>query len=100
LTAVGCPLRKIPFDNYAELVSAFITIVLMVFTFNIGIGMIAGLFLSRFSNYFQTGQRGARGGVGARWSLTVLVSESVLERVRQYIWNQEKHHRKKAFAEE
>ena len=73
---------------------------LMVFTFNIGIGMTAGLFLFHFSNYFQAGQRGARRGVGARWSLTVSVSESVLEAVRQFIRNQEKHHREKTFAEE
>jgi AGZA family xanthine/uracil permease-like MFS transporter len=36
------PVRKIPFDDYTELVPAFVTIVLMVFTFNIGIGMTAG----------------------------------------------------------
>ena len=36
------PIRKIPFEDYTELVPAFITIVLMVFTFNIGIGMTAG----------------------------------------------------------
>ncbi len=36
------PIRRIPFDDYTELVPAFITIILMVFTFNIGIGMTAG----------------------------------------------------------
>jgi AGZA family xanthine/uracil permease-like MFS transporter len=36
------PIRKIPFDDYTELVPAFLTILLMVFTFNIGIGMTAG----------------------------------------------------------
>jgi AGZA family xanthine/uracil permease-like MFS transporter len=36
------PIRRIPFDDYTELVPAFITIVLMVFTFNIGIGMTSG----------------------------------------------------------
>ena len=36
------PIKRIPFDDYTELVPAFITIILMVFTFNIGIGMTAG----------------------------------------------------------
>jgi AGZA family xanthine/uracil permease-like MFS transporter len=36
------PIRRIPFDDYTELVPAFVTIVLMVFSFNIGIGMTAG----------------------------------------------------------
>jgi AGZA family xanthine/uracil permease-like MFS transporter len=37
------PLAKIDFSDYTELVPAFLTIVLMVFTFNIGVGMTAGL---------------------------------------------------------
>lgn len=37
------PLTKIDFDDYTELVPAFLTIALMVFTFNIGVGMTAGL---------------------------------------------------------
>ncbi len=36
------PVRKLPFEDYTELVPAFVTIVLMVFTFNIGVGMTAG----------------------------------------------------------
>jgi AGZA family xanthine/uracil permease-like MFS transporter len=36
------PIRDIPFNDYSELVPAFVTIVLMVFTFNIGVGMTAG----------------------------------------------------------
>jgi AGZA family xanthine/uracil permease-like MFS transporter len=36
------PIRNIPFDDYTELVPAFLTIVLMVFSFNIGVGMTAG----------------------------------------------------------
>ena len=36
------PVRKLPFEDYTELVPAFITIILMVFTFNIGVGMTAG----------------------------------------------------------
>jgi AGZA family xanthine/uracil permease-like MFS transporter len=37
------PLRSIDFSDYTELVPAFLTIVLMIFTFNIGVGMTAGL---------------------------------------------------------
>jgi AGZA family xanthine/uracil permease-like MFS transporter len=37
------PIRKIPFDDYTELVPAFLTIVLISFTFNIGVGITAGL---------------------------------------------------------
>lgn len=36
------PIRNIPFDDFTEFVPAFVTIVLMVFTFNIGVGMTAG----------------------------------------------------------
>jgi AGZA family xanthine/uracil permease-like MFS transporter len=36
------PIRAIPFDDYTELVPAFLTIVLMVFSFNIGVGMTTG----------------------------------------------------------
>ncbi len=36
------PIRNIPFNDYTELVPAFVTIMLMVFTFNIGVGMTAG----------------------------------------------------------
>lgn len=39
------PIKKIDFTNYSELVPAFCTIVLMSFTFNIGIGMTAGFVL-------------------------------------------------------
>jgi AGZA family xanthine/uracil permease-like MFS transporter len=37
------PITKLDFSDYTELVPAFLTIVLMVFTFNIGVGMTAGL---------------------------------------------------------
>lgn len=35
--------RRIEFDDFTELVPSFLTIVLMSFTFNIGVGMTAGL---------------------------------------------------------
>ncbi len=37
------PIARIDFGDYTELVPAFITIVMMIFTFNIGVGMTAGL---------------------------------------------------------
>lgn len=37
------PITRIDFRDYTELVPAFLTIVLMVFTYNIGVGMTAGL---------------------------------------------------------
>jgi adenine/guanine/hypoxanthine permease len=47
LIAIGIfmisPITKIDFHDYTELVPAFLTIVLMIFTYNIGVGMTAGL---------------------------------------------------------
>lgn len=37
------PVTRLDFEDYTELVPAFLTIVLMSFTFNIGVGMTAGL---------------------------------------------------------
>lgn len=37
------PITKIDFDDYTELIPGFLTIVLMVFTYNIGVGMTTGL---------------------------------------------------------
>ncbi len=37
------PITRIGFDDYTELIPAFLTIVLTVFTYNIGVGMTAGL---------------------------------------------------------
>jgi AGZA family xanthine/uracil permease-like MFS transporter len=49
LVAVGllmlAPVRRIDFDDLTELVPAFVTIVMMVFTYNIGNGLTAGLLL-------------------------------------------------------
>lgn len=47
LIAIGvfmiAPITRIDFDDYTELVPAFLTITLMIFTYNIGVGMTAGL---------------------------------------------------------
>jgi len=37
------PITKIDFSDYTELIPAFLTIVLISFTYNIGVGMTAGL---------------------------------------------------------
>lgn len=37
------PIVRINFNDYTELIPAFVTIVLMSFTYNIGVGMTAGL---------------------------------------------------------
>ena len=37
------PITKLDFDDYTELVPAFLTIVLMSFTYNVGVGMTTGL---------------------------------------------------------
>jgi adenine/guanine/hypoxanthine permease len=37
------PITKINFQDYTELIPAFLTITLIIFTFNIGVGMTAGL---------------------------------------------------------
>lgn len=39
------PITMIDFSDYTELIPAFLTIVLMVFTYNIGVGMTAGLLI-------------------------------------------------------
>ena len=37
------PITRIDFSDYTELIPAFITIVMMIFTFNVGVGITAGL---------------------------------------------------------
>ena len=37
------PITKLDFNDYTELVPAFLTIVLMSFTYNVGVGMTTGL---------------------------------------------------------
>ncbi len=47
------PIKKIDFTDYTELIPAFCTIVLMSFTFNIGIGMTAGFVLYPLFKIFK-----------------------------------------------
>jgi len=47
LIVIGCfmikPIARLDFDDYTELIPAFLTITLISFTYNIGVGMTAGL---------------------------------------------------------
>ena len=37
------PITRLDFDDFTELIPAFLTVVLMIFTYNIGVGMTTGL---------------------------------------------------------
>jgi len=63
------PITKIPFDDLTELVPAFGVIVLMAFTYNIGIGMTAGFLLYPFCKLVSGRVRDVR---PALWALTAL----------------------------
>jgi adenine/guanine/hypoxanthine permease len=63
------PVRKLPFEDYTEYVPAFITIVLMVFTFNIGIGMTAGFVTYPLLKLLSGRSREVAGGM---WFLALL----------------------------
>ena len=49
LIAIGIlmvsPITKLDFDDYTELIPAFLTIILISFTYNVGVGMTAGLLI-------------------------------------------------------
>jgi len=63
------PITRIHFDDLTELVPAFGVIVLMTFTYNVGIGMTAGFVLYPFCKIVAGRAREIR---PALWSLTVL----------------------------
>ncbi len=63
------PVRQIPFEDYTESVPAFITIVLMVFTFNIGVGMTAGFVAFPVLKLLSGRRREVAGGM---WFLGLL----------------------------
>ncbi|MFZ5518537.1 MAG: NCS2 family permease [Candidatus Zhuqueibacterota bacterium] len=63
------PIKKIDFTNYSELIPAFCTIVLMSFTFNIGIGMTAGFVLYPLFKIFNGQWRRVHPGL---WILAIL----------------------------
>jgi AGZA family xanthine/uracil permease-like MFS transporter len=63
------PITRIPFDDLTELVPAFGVIVLMAFTYNVGIGMTAGFILYPFCKLVSGRLRDVR---PALWALTAL----------------------------
>ncbi|MBI5472226.1 MAG: NCS2 family permease [Ignavibacteriae bacterium] len=66
------PIKRIPFDDYTELVPAFVTIVLMVFTFNIGIGMTAGFVVYPLLKLLTGRRREVSGGMWILAGLSLL----------------------------
>src|SRR5271166_123560 len=63
------PITRISFDDLTELVPAFGVIVLMAFTYNVGIGMTAGFVLYPFCKLVSGRMREVR---PALWALTAL----------------------------
>jgi len=63
------PITRIPFNDLTELVPAFGVIVLMAFTYNVGIGMTAGFILYPFCKLVSGRLRDVR---PALWALTAL----------------------------
>jgi AGZA family xanthine/uracil permease-like MFS transporter len=63
------PIACIKFEDYTELIPAFITVVLMSFTFNIGVGMTAGFVLYPFFKLISGRTREVHPGM---WVLGVL----------------------------
>ncbi len=63
------PITRIKFDDYTELIPAFMTVVLMSFTFNIGVGMTAGFVLYPFFKIVSGRTREVHPGM---WILGIL----------------------------
>jgi adenine/guanine/hypoxanthine permease len=63
------PITRIPFDDLTELVPAFGVVILMAFTYNVGIGMTAGFILYPFCKLVSGRLRDVR---PALWALTAL----------------------------
>lgn len=66
------PIKKIDFSDYSELIPAFCTIVLMSFTYNIGIGMTAGFVLYPIFKIFAGKWRQVHVGMWILCALSLL----------------------------
>ena len=66
------PIKKIDFTDYSELIPAFGTIVLMSFTYNIGIGMTAGFILYPLFQVFSGKWRQVHIGMWVLCGLSLL----------------------------
>ena len=67
-----CPITKIDFSDYTELVPAFLIISLMSFTYNIGVGLIAGFVLYPIGKVVTGRRREVSGGMWILFALSVL----------------------------
>ena len=65
-------ITRIPFDDLTELVPAFGVIVLMAFTYNVGIGMTAGFVLYPFCKLISGRVREVRAALWALMGLSLL----------------------------
>jgi len=61
--------QKMDFSDYSELLPAFLTIVLMVFSFNIGVGITAGFIAHALLKVLTGRSRELNGGM---WVLAAL----------------------------
>ena len=66
------PITKIPFDDYTELIPAFSVIVLMSFTYNIGVGMTGGFVLYPLFKVISGRYREVHAGSWVLCALSVL----------------------------
>ena len=66
------PITRIDFSDYTELIPAFLTIVLMIFTFNIGVGMTAGLLVYPVLKVLAGRIREVNGGMWVFAALSLL----------------------------
>lgn len=66
------PVTKIHFDDYTELFPAFAVVILMSFSFNIGIGITAGFVLYPFFKLAAGRPREISAGLWVLWALSLL----------------------------
>jgi AGZA family xanthine/uracil permease-like MFS transporter len=66
------PIRKIPFDDFTELIPAFTVVALMSFTYNVGVGITAGFVLYPFCKLVSGRLREVRPGLWVLAALSLL----------------------------
>jgi len=66
------PITCVKFDDYTELIPAFMTVVLMSFTYNIGVGMTAGFILYPFFKLISGRAREVHPGMWVLGALSLL----------------------------
>jgi len=63
------PITQLDFDDFTELIPAFLTVVLMIFTYNIGVGMTAGMITFVLLKLFTGRAKEVKAGM---WVLALL----------------------------